>query len=153
MTRRVVEKLCAKNICVDFLAPKLISITDTDFELETNEFCNHFGYNGTETHRETDRTVWGHTGTAGRSETQRESNIYRIEGHHFASPVFPHFPSETGRIRFRRVRFQTPKSVSFLALTEFREENSVSSSQPIICVPRRTHRVFRRTHRACRKTQ
>ena len=36
--------------------------------------------------------------------------------------------SETGRIRFRRVRFQTPNSVSFLALTEFRGENSVSSS-------------------------
>ena len=50
--------------------------------------------------------------------------------------------SETGRIRFRRVRFQTPNSVSFFALTEFRGENSVSSSQPIICVPKRTHRVF-----------
>ena len=40
--------------------------------------------------------------------------------------------SEMGRIRFRRVRFQTPNSVSLLALTEFRGENSVSSSQPII---------------------
>ena len=55
--------------------------------------------------------------------------------------------SETGRIRFRRVRFQTPNSVSFLGLTEFRGENSVSSSQPIICVQKRTHRVYRRTHR------
>ena len=27
-------------------------------------------------------------------------------------------------------------------LTEFRGENSVSSSQPIICVPKRTHQVF-----------
>ena len=61
--------------------------------------------------------------------------------------------SETGRIRFRRVRFQTPSSVSFLALTEFWGESSVSSSQPTICVLRRTHRVFRRTHRVCRKTQ
>ena len=61
--------------------------------------------------------------------------------------------SETGRIRFRRVRFQTPNSVSFLGLTEFRGANSVSSSRPIICVPKRTHRVFRRTHRVCRKTQ
>ena len=43
--------------------------------------------------------------------------------------------SETGRIRFRRVRFQTPNSVSFSALTEFWGANSVSSSQPIICVP------------------
>ena len=32
-------------------------------------------------------------------------------------------------------------------------ENSVSSSQPIICVPKWTHRVFRRTHRVCPKTQ
>ena len=43
--------------------------------------------------------------------------------------------SETGGMRFRRARFQTPNSVSFFALTEFRGENSVSSSQPIICVP------------------
>ena len=61
--------------------------------------------------------------------------------------------SETGRIRFRGVRFQTPNSVSFSGLTEFRGANSVSSSQPIICVEKRTHRVFRRTHRVCRKTQ
>ena len=40
-----------------------------------------------------------------------------------------------------------------LRLTEFRGESSVSSSQPIICVPKRTHRVFRRTHRGCPKTQ
>ena len=61
--------------------------------------------------------------------------------------------SETGRIRFRRVRFQTPSSVGFFALTEFWGENSVSSSQPIICVTKRTHRVFRRTHRVCPTTQ
>ena len=66
--------------------------------------------------------------------------------------VFPCF-SETGRIRFQRVRFQTPNSVSFLGLTEFRGANSVSSSQPIICVQTRTHRVFPRTHRVCPKTQ
>ena len=64
-----------------------------------------------------------------------------------------HFLSETGRIRFRRVRFQTPNSVSFLGLTEFRGANSASSSRLIICVPKRTHRVFRRTHRVCRRTQ
>ena len=60
--------------------------------------------------------------------------------------------SETGRTRFRRVRFQTPSSVSFLALTEFQRENSVSSPQPIICVCVKanslifpgTHRVFQR---------
>ena len=61
--------------------------------------------------------------------------------------------SETGRIRFRGVRFQTLSSVSFSGLTEFRGANSVSSSRPIICVPKRTHRVSRRTHRVCRRTQ
>ena len=50
--------------------------------------------------------------------------------------------SETGRIRFRRARFQTPSSVSFSGLAEFRGANSVSSFQPIICVQTRTHRVF-----------
>ena len=50
--------------------------------------------------------------------------------------------SETGRIRFRRARFQTPNSVSFFGLTEFQGANSVSSSQPIIWVSKRTHRVF-----------
>ena len=30
----------------------------------------------------------------------------------------------------------------FFGLSEFRGEDSVSSSQPIICVPKRTHRVF-----------
>ena len=31
--------------------------------------------------------------------------------------------------------------------------SSVSSSQPVICVPKRTHRGFGRTHRVCPKTQ
>ena len=64
--------------------------------------------------------------------------------------------SETGRIRFRsfrRARFQTPSSVSFFGLTEFRAESSASSSQPIICVPKRTYRVLRRTHRVCPRTR
>ena len=43
--------------------------------------------------------------------------------------------------------------MSFFGLTEFREASSVSSFQPTICVPKRTHRVFRRTHRVCPKTQ
>ena len=60
---------------------------------------------------------------------------------------------EIGRIRFRGVRFQTPNSVSFFGLAEFRGANSVSSSQPIICVQTWTHRVSRRTHRVCPKTQ
>ena len=50
--------------------------------------------------------------------------------------------TQTGRIRFRGVRFQTPSSVSFLGFTEFWGASSVSSSQPVICVPKRTHRVF-----------
>ena len=41
----------------------------------------------------------------------------------------------------------------FLALTEFHGANSVSSSQPIICVPKRTHRVLLGTHQVCPKTQ
>ena len=41
----------------------------------------------------------------------------------------------------------------FFGLTEFRGASSVSSFQPFICVPKRTHRVFRRTHRVCPKTQ
>ena len=56
------------------------------------------------------------------------------------------------RTSLQRVQFQTPSSVSsvsFFSLTEFRGANSVSSSQPIICVPKRTHRVCRRTHRVC----
>ena len=36
----------------------------------------------------------------------------------------------------------TELSVSFLALAKFWGEKSASSSQPIICVPDRTHRVF-----------
>ena len=52
------------------------------------------------------------------------------------------YNSETGRIRFRRARFQTPNSVSFLGVTEFCGAKSVSSSRPIICAPKRTHRVF-----------
>ena len=55
-------------------------------------------------------------------------------------------PSRKSAItRFWRVRFQTP-SVSFMGL-------SVSSFRPIICVPKRTHRLSRRTHRVCRRTQ
>ena len=58
-----------------------------------------------------------------------------------------------GTISCQRARFQTPSSVSFLALADFWGENSVSSSEPIICVPKRTHRVFRRTHRVCRRAR
>ena len=59
------------------------------------------------------------------------------------------FRGENG---FRRARFQTLSSVRFMALTELRAENSVSSSQPMVCVQERTHRVLRRTHQVCPKT-
>ena len=74
-------------------------------------------------------------GTAG--EGDRKKNVDR----QFATDVAVG-SSETGRIRFRGVRFQTPNSVSFSGLTEFRGANSVSSSQPIICVPKRTSCTF-----------
>ena len=47
------------------------------------------------------------------------------EKSHQPRPSLPPTPlkSETGRIRFRGVRFQTPNSVSFLGLTEFRGAN------------------------------
>ena len=61
-------------------------------------------------------------------------------------PELHFLKSETGRIRFRRARFQTPNSVSFSGLTEFRGASSVSSFQPLICVPKRTHRGFFFTH-------
>ena len=72
------------------------------------------------------------------------------EDRHFSAmwPIFGNGPNTVSGIRF-----QTPNSVSFSALTEFRGANSVSSFQPIICVPKRTHRVSRRTHRVCRRTQ
>ena len=47
----------------------------------------------------------------------------------------------------------TELSDFFVVRTEFRGENSVSSSQPTICVPKRSHRVSRRTHRVCPQTQ
>ena len=43
-----------------------------------------------------------------------------------------------GQIRFRRARLQTPNSVRFLALTELRGQNLGSSSQPIICVQKKS---------------
>ena len=43
--------------------------------------------------------------------------------------------------------FQAPISMSFSPLTEFWGESSARCSQPTICVPMRTHRVWLRTHR------
>ena len=56
----------------------------------------------------------------------------------FIPPLY----SETARIRFRRARFQTLSSVSFWVLTELQGENSASSSQSIICVPKRLTKFF-----------
>ena len=49
--------------------------------------------------------------------------------------------------------FSNTKFCELFALTEFLGESSVSFSQPILCVPKRTHRVFRQTHRVCLRTQ
>ena len=43
--------------------------------------------------------------------------------------------------------------IEFLCTHRVWGENSARSSQPTICVTKRTHRVFRRTHRVCPKTQ
>ena len=65
-----------------------------------------------------------------------------------------HFFSEMDRIRFRRVRFQTQRSVSFLVLTELGKRTQRAPLSPfIICVPKQTHRVLRRTHQVCHRTQ
>ena len=70
------------------------------------------------------------------------------------SPFWPSPSSDTGQIRFQRAQFQTPSSVSFLALTEFRGEKAVSSVQlASICVPKRTHRALCRTYQVWRRTQ
>ena len=66
----------------------------------------------------------------------RLKGFRQVPGLMFRSLTFKtcgaHYPpiSETGQIRFRRVRFQIPSSVSFSALTEFWAESSVSSSRP-----------------------
>ena len=49
---------------------------------------------------------------------------------------------DTDNFSILRVRLQTQSSVSFFCLTELQGANSATSSQPIICVPNRTHRVF-----------
>ena len=41
--------------------------------------------------------------------------------------------------RFRRIRVANADLSDFFALTKFRGGSSVSSSRPIICVPKRTH--------------
>ena len=60
---------------------------------------------------------------------------------------------QTARIRFRRVRFWTPSSVSFLAFSELQGENSVSSSQPIFVCRSELTKFFCRPHRVWRKAQ
>ena len=39
------QKICHYTLSFS-LEFQLIAITDTDFRLKTNEFCNHVGYNG-----------------------------------------------------------------------------------------------------------
>ena len=78
-------------------------------------------------------------------EKATEKPLKATSGNVTSNEQSPDQLSERGRIWFRRARFQTLSSVSFLALTEFRGESSVSSFQPMIRVPKRTHRVSCRT--------
>ena len=55
------------------------------------------------------------------------------------------FLDERKRMEMGRTQFQTPNSVSLFVLTEFRGDSSVSSSQPVIGVQKRTHRISHRT--------
>ena len=79
-----------------------------------------------------------------------------------ASVNQPSLIGNTGRIRSligNRSNTVSESTVSNTELSEFfgphrvPGESSVSSSQPIICVLKRTHRVFCRTHRVRRRTQ
>ena len=67
---------------------------------------------------------------------------------HYVTDVGWQIVSETGWRGFWRVRFWALSSVSCLALAEFRGENSVSSSQSIIGVPKWRYWVHRVCHRA-----
>ena len=51
------------------------------------------------------------------------------------------------------VWFRAPNSVSFLALTKFQGDNSVSSSQPLVSVPKQAHRASCRTQGVWYRTQ
>ena len=44
MTRRVVEKLCTKKVCVDFLAPKLVPDSSPE---SSRTSLSWFGFAGT----------------------------------------------------------------------------------------------------------
>ena len=98
---------------------------------------------------------WGKSGT---SRTQPQSQFPKKR---FASDVASNRHLMSHRIKNRKraeygfgeYGFKHRTQVSLLALTEFLGEGSVSSSEPSICVPKRTHRVFRGTHRVCPKTQ
>ena len=61
--------------------------------------------------------------------------------------------SETGRIRFRRVRFQTPNSVSFLPSPSSGRELSEFLSAYYLCAKANSSSLSKRTHRVCPKPQ
>ena len=56
------------------------------------------------------------------AETKGCPQNVRVRSLQSTGPVMDSHESETGRIRFRRVWFQSPNSVSVLALAEFREK-------------------------------
>ena len=66
-------------------------------------------------------------------------------------PCFLHFEQKPSPLGFGEGG-HLRQTGGFGALTEFRGKSSVSSSQLIIYVPKRSHRVFRRTHRVCCRT-
>ena len=75
------------------------------------------------------------------------------------SRLFFYFFELSTRVAFAKaafdtlqVRLRSQSSVNVLALTEFWAESSLSSCQPIICVPKQTHWVPCRTNQVWRRT-
>ena len=107
---------------------KLVSRTSKQFSRNLRPLWQPGVYNDTNCRTKLPRKVY---------EFKNETSHQK---HHENSPE--HFKLERGRIRFRRVRFQTPNSVSAVLLTKRRGGNSVSSFQPVTCVPKRSHLLF-----------
>ena len=122
-------------------------------------WCSLPGAQGNKKRRETQRPtrVSPQEKERERKEKRGELKIQdiRISCHEFAQNLFPQNSSKlgSGPNTVSESTVSNTELSEFLGLTEFRGANSVSSSQPIICVPKRTHRVCRRTHRVSRRTQ
>ena len=77
----------------------------------------------------------------------------RITVHHFKNCHFLMICRKRAEYGFGEYGFKHRAQWFVLPSPSSAGENSVSSSQPTICVPKRTHQVFGRTHRVCPKTQ